>query len=373
MTVEKKINIGLIGSGAITRFIHVPGFQLCHEVEVLVACDADQEIAQTTAEMFGIPNVTTDFREVITDSRIDAVVIATPNYLHRPICLEAFENRKNVLSEKPLGLTLAESKEMLKAAEESNLIHAVSFVYRFAPAMRYLKYLIDSKTLGEIRHFRAQYLQKVPDIFLGWRSKSAQAGRAGALGDIGPHLIDFARLLVGEIKAVSGWTKTFLPQRQVAGTTRYEDCDVDDASGFITEFSNGATGVFEVSRLVPGRGCGKNEFQSVEVNGTKGSAIYHLQDPFNLQVFPGHPYNDGHLYSMPVPETFLKEAETSRRVIDHECNVGFRYDQAFSFIQAIRGNPQCLLPTFKDGERSQAVVDAVLESAASRKWVTVSD
>ena len=371
MNTQKTIKVGLIGSGAITRFIHAPGFQLCPDVQVTIACDSVLEIAETTARIFGIPKVTTDFHEVTHDPEIDAVVIATPNNLHKTIVLEAFAMGKHVLCEKPLGMNLEECNEMVEAAERSGRIHFVSFVYRFVPAMRYFKYLANSGAFGEIRHFRAQYLQRVPDIFLGWRSKSSQAGAGGALGDVGPHLIDFARHLVGEIGAVSGWTKTFLPQRRVAGTDRYEDCDVDDAAGYLAEFTNGATGVFEVSRLVPGRGVARNDYQYVEVNGTQGTAVYYLQDPFNIQICPGQPYDEERLVTMRIPDAFLKWPGAPRRVMDNEANVGFRYDQAFSFIQAIRGVEQADLPDFVDGQRAQAVVDAVVESVKTRRWTDV--
>ena len=246
------IRIGLIGSGDITRFIHSPGFKLCPNVQIALACDSVQETAENTARMFEIPKVTTNYHEVLDNPEIDAVVVATPNSLHKTISIEALESGKHVLCEKPLGIDLAECNTMVEIAQKSGLVNAVSFIYRFAPAIRYLKYLIDSGALGEIRHFRAQYLQRVPDIFLGWRSKSSLAGAGGgALGDVGTHLIDFAHYLVGEIDAVSAWTKTFLPQRRVAGTNHFEDCDVDDAAGYLAEFTNGATGVFEVSRMVP--------------------------------------------------------------------------------------------------------------------------
>jgi predicted dehydrogenase len=368
---SKTIKVGLIGSGAITRFIHVPGFQLCPDVQVTVACDSSIETAEITAHMFGIPKVSTDYHQVIQDPDIDAIVIATPNNLHKPMCLEAFAAGKHVLCEKPMGLNFAECDEMLSAAQDSGLVHFVSFVYRFVPAMRYFVHLSNSGLFGEIRHFRAQYLQRVPDIWLGWRSRSNQAGAGGALGDVGPHLIDFARQLVGEINAVSGWTKIFLPQRRVAGTDSYVDCDVDDAAGFLAEFENGATGVFEVSRMVLGRGVGRNDYQYVEVNGSKASAVYYLQDPFNLQICPGHLYDEERLVTMQIPDSFLKWPESPRRVMDNEPNVGFRYDQAFAFIQAIRGVGLEGLPNFMDGQRAQAVVDAVVESARTRYWVGV--
>jgi predicted dehydrogenase len=304
------------------------------------------------------------------DPSIDAVIIATPNDLHRPITLEALAAGKHVLCEKPLAMNLAETQEMARAAEESGLVHMVSFVYRFVPAIRYLTYLARGGYLGEIRHFRALYLQRVPDIWLGWRSRKQHAG-SGAIGDVGSHLIDLARSTVDEITAVSSWTKTFLPRRQVAGTDRFEDCDVDDAGAFLAEFANGATAVCEVSRLVPGRGVQRNDYQYVEINGSKGTAVYCLYEPFQLQVCLGEPFDEQRLVTVPVPARFHKVSGSPRNVLADPPNVGFRYDQAFTFIQAIRGVRDDPLPDFVDGMRCQAVLDAVLEAAETRRWVEV--
>ena len=370
MSDASPLRIGTIGSGSITRFIHVPGFQRCPNVQVTVACDASAETAAATARAVCIPVTKTDYRDVLNNPDVDAVVIATPNYLHRPSTLEALAAGKHVLCEKPLGLNAAECSEMAQAAQRSGLVHMVSFVYRFVPAIRYMKHLVDSGAFGEIRHFRATYLQRVPEIWLGWRSHKALAG-SGTLGDIGSHLIDFARYLVGEISAVSGWTKTFLPQRRVAGTNELKNCDVDDAAGYLAEFANGATGVFEVSRLVPGRGIERNDYQYVEINGTKGSGVFHLHEPLELQICPGLPYDEERLVTMQVPRAFLKWPDSPRDVRADAPNVGFRYDQAFAFVQAIRGAHPLPLADFEDGLRCQAVVDAVLEGAATRRWMDV--
>jgi len=371
MNTTKNIQVGLIGCGSITEFIHIPGLQLCPDVEISIACDALEETAERVAKKYSIPNHTTEYVHVLEEKDIDAVIIATPNYLHKPISMEAIKQGKHILCEKPIGLNLQECTEMVEAVSGSGLINMVSFVYRYTPAMRYLKYLIDQNALGEIRHFRANYLQSVPEFYLGWRSDIKQNGKAGALGDIGVHLIDFARYLVGEIGAVTGWTKTFLTKRHLPGTEEFIDCVVDDASGYLAEFENGSSGVFEVTRLALGRGCGQPEYQYVEVNGTKGSAVYYLQDPFRLQVCPGQPIDDQQLVTVNVPERFLKVAGSPRKISAEAPNLGFRYDQAFDFIEAIKQGDQSGLPDFVDGKKAQAVVEAVMQSTQERRWVSV--
>lgn len=371
MKTKNTIHVGLIGCGSITEFIHIPGLLLCPDVEISIACDAVEAAAKGIAGKYGILNHTTNYSTVLEEKSIDAVVIATPNYLHKPISMEAIKQGKHILCEKPIGLDLQECSEMVTAVKDSGLINVVSFVYRYTPAMRYMKYLVDQKAFGEIRHFRANYLQSVPEFYLGWRSDPKQNGKAGALGDVGVHLIDFARHLIGEISAVSGWTKTFLTKRHLPGTEKYIDCVVDDAAGYLAEFENGATGVFEVTRLALGRGCGQPEYQYVEINGTKGSAIYYLQDPFRLQVCPGQPFDDQQMVTVNVPERFLKAPGSPRKITAEAPNLGFRYDQAFDFIEAVKRADQFGLPDFVDGQKAQAVVDAVLRSVDERRWIPV--
>jgi predicted dehydrogenase len=340
-------------------------------VEISIACDSQEGTARRVAETYGIPKHTTEYLQVLDDKDIAAVIIATPNYLHKPISMEAIRKGKHILCEKPIGLDMKECAEMVGAVKGSGLINVVSFVYRYAPALRFMKHLIDQNVLGEIRHFRANYLQSVPEFFLGWRSDIKQNGKAGSLGDIGVHLIDFAHYLVGEISAVSGWTKTFLSRRHLPGTETYIDCVVDDAAGYLAEFANGATGVFEVTRLAPGRGCGQPEYQYVEINGTKSSAVYYLQDPFRLQLCPGNPIDNQQLVTVNVPEGFLKSPKSPRKITAQAPNLGFRYDQAFDFIEAIRNGNQSGLPDFTDGLKAQTVVDAVMKSAQERCWTSV--
>jgi predicted dehydrogenase len=369
---NEPVRIGLIGCGSITHFIHIPGLRLSPGVVLAAACDASIEAARSTASRFGIAKSTDHYQDVIQDPDIDAVVIATPNDLHRPISLEALAAGKHVLCEKPLGLNTRECDEMVAAAQKAGKVNQVSFVYRFVPAMRYMKHLVESGAVGEIRHFRAFYLQSVPEVWLGWRSDRKQAG-SGTLGDIGTHLVDFAHYLVGGMTSVSGWTKTFLPQRPMWGTHQMVDVDVDDAAGYLAEFACGATGVFEATRLAPGRGCGRDEFQSVEINGSKGSLYYYLQDPFHLQINPGAPYSLAEMFTTQVPDEFMKWHDAPRQVVDAEPNIGFRYDQAFAFTQAIRGIQPERLPDFEDGRRCQAIVDAVLEAGQTRRWVDVQN
>ncbi|NLE45099.1 MAG: hypothetical protein GX620_10290 [Chloroflexi bacterium] len=164
-----------------------------------------------------------------------------------------------------------------------------------------------------------------------------------------------------------------MPRRRVVGTERYNDCSVDDAAAFLADFQQGGTGVFEVSRLVPGRGAGQADYQYVEVNGSKGTALYELQDPLQLRLGLREPFDEQRMITVPVPRRFFKVPGSLRDVGVDPPVIGFRYDQAFSFVQAIGGQKSPHLADFDDGWQCQMVLDAVAVATQERRWVDVRE
>ena len=149
--------------------------------------------------------------------------------------------------------------------------------------------------------------------------------------------------------------------------------DTDDATGFLADFANGVSGVFEATRCAPGYGRGKRDYQRLEINGTLGSAIYELQRPFELQVSAGRLLTEDHRWvTLPVPERFLTSFGSRRNPAADEPVVGFRYDLMVGFVQAIREG-KLAAPSFLDGVRAQQVVETVLAAVEDRRWLPVPD
>lgn len=339
------LRIAIIGAGGAARGIHIPGLQLCPGVEIAASCDSSR-----------------DYRELLARDDIDAIVNSTPNYLHHEVVLAAAARRKHILCEKPLSLDLQHAREMLQAAESAGIVHMTAFTFRYAPALRYMHHLVSSGELGAIRTVRAAYLMALSGHLLGWRSTKAQAG-SGVLADIGSHLIHMTELVAGPIAALSG------------SSSRFRDdpaSDVEDWMAFLADFSGGARGTFEVARVCAGRGAAITEDTFIELYGTAGSAVFSAQDPWGLQVSLGEAARDparplGHI---DVPQQFLKLPGSPRDPYAHDPRWGYRFDQAWQFVESIRlGHSRA--PSFADGVRCQAVLDAALASAASRQWVSV--
>ena len=244
---------------------------------VLVAIAGRNEAAVAeAARRYGFAEPVSDWRSVVADERVVLFDNTGPNNLHAEPTIAAIANGKHVLCEKPLGRNPAESHEMWQRAAQAGVKHMCAFNYRFVPAVRLAREMIEAGDLGEIYHFRSRYLQEWianPSFEHVWRMDKETAG-SGALGDLGAHVIDLARFLVGEIASVSGLTRTFIEER-TGGKV-----DVDDAFEAAVEFEGGAVGTIEASRFCLGR---KNSL-TFEINGSKGSIVFDLERLNELQV-----------------------------------------------------------------------------------------
>jgi predicted dehydrogenase len=333
----------------------------------------NQEAVEAAAKRYGYENAYTDWRSLIDNPDIQVFDNGGPNDAHAEPCIAAAQAGKHVFCEKPLARTAEEAKSMLDAVQKAGVKHMVAYNYRFVPAIAQAKKLIESGALGRIFHFRAIYLQEWiidPNFPKIWRLDKSVAG-SGALGDLGSHVLDLARYLVGEPKSVMGMTQTFVKERPMPDGNGRGTVDVDDAFVSLLEFENGALGTVEASRFAQGR---KNH-QVLEINGENGSIKFNLERMNELEVFwadekpettqgfhnvlvsePYHPYwsnwwPQGHMIGW--EHTFVHE-------FDH-------------FFRAIV-NGTVVAPygaDFVDGYKNAVICDAIVESAQSGRRVDI--
>jgi predicted dehydrogenase len=315
----------------------------------------NEEAVGEAALRYGFEGYVTDWRELVGDDRIGLFDNSGPNNLHTEPSIAAAEAGKHVICEKPLGRNADESYDAWKRVDGAGVKHMCAFNYRFVPATRLARQIIESGDIGEITHFRGSYLQEwgtIDDEV--WRFDKSLAG-SGALGDLGAHVIDLARYLVGEIGSVSGITATFKPGREV-----------DDAFESVVSFENGAVGTIEATRFATGR---KNAF-SWEINGSNGSIAFDLERLNELQV---------HI----AGSTPAESAQGFRNVLVSEADhpfwewwwphghiIGWEHTfvhELHHLLTAIRDDSE-VAPhgaTFEDGYRCAEVCDAILRSAES--------
>jgi predicted dehydrogenase len=362
---ERILRVGLVGLGSVCGAVHHPGLAGIPGVELAGICDTDPQRLAQRASDWKIHAAYGRIDDLLCRQELDAVVVATPNATHSSLVKAVLAAGCHVLCEKPLGLDHAQAASMLAAATASGRRHMTAFTYRFVPGMRYLKHLVDTGALGQIRHARFQRLQHWGERAIGWRQYRDQAG-SGEMADMGIHRIDFAQDLLGPISSVCGHTRRLLDRTVSKDGAPCAAQDVEDWAGWIAEFAGGATGMFEMGKLTKGRGPDGGH-DLAELNGSEASAVYQLHTPHEVLFAPA-----GEAYTRhPVPETFLKLPGSPRDPHEGDPLRTFRYDQEWEFISAIRHGRACV-PSFAHGTHAQAVADAVIEAAASRRWVDVS-
>ncbi len=314
------------------------------------------EAVEEAAQRYGYERATTDWRELVADDGVQLFDNVSPNNLHAQPTIAAAEAGKHVLCEKPLARTADEAYEMWRRVAATGVRHMCAFNYRFVPAVRLARQMIEAGDLGELYHFRARYLQEWitdPDFPMVWRLEKEIAG-SGALGDLGAHIVDLARYLVGEIAAVSGTTRTFIEERRQEGHV-----DVDDAFEAVVEFEGGQVGTIEASRFCLGR---KNAL-SWEINGSKGSLGFELERLNELQWSEGAKGFRTILVSE-AEHPFWEHWWPPGHVIGWEHTF---VHELHHFLAAIAGDGE-VAPhgaTFEDGYRAAEICDAVLRSATS--------
>jgi predicted dehydrogenase len=384
---KKQVRIGMVGYKFMGKahshaFRDIPFFFDTDVVPVLQAiAGRDEQGVRQAAEKMGWASYETDWRRLIERDDIDVIDIVTPNNTHAEIAIAAAKAGKHIICEKPLALTLEQSLEMLEAVKKAGVVHMICHNYRFAPAVQFAKKLIEQGRLGKIYHIRATFLQDWlmdPNFPLIWRLRKEVSG-SGTHGDIGAHIIDLARFLVGEFSEVVGMMDTFIKERPLGDMDinlkgRVEDgkwgeVNVDDASAFLARFENGALGVFEATRFSRGNRAG-NRF---EINGERGSIRWDMENMNNLQVYleddePGlqgfrtincteveHPYAGAY---WPAGHIIGYEHTFINLLVEMMDGISKGYSPA---------------PNFEDGVRNQAVLEAVEQSVRTGKWVKISE
>ncbi len=342
--------------------------------KLVAICGRNQEATAAAAKRYGYEGYYTDWREMLKNPDIQVFDNGGPNDAHAEPTIAAAQAGKHVFCEKPLARTAEEAKHMLDEVEKTGVKHMVAFNYRFVPAIVQAKKLIESGALGRIFHFRAVYLQEWiidPNFPMIWRLDKNQAG-SGALGDLGAHIIDLARFLVGEPKSVMGMARTFVPERPLGdGSGKMGKVTVDDAFVSLFEFENGALGTLEASRFAQGR---KN-FNSLEINGENGSITFNLERMNEMNVYWAHeePKETRGFHTVNVSESYHPYWENwwpQGHIIGWEHTFVHEFSHFFDAIV----NNKPVAPwgaDFVDGYRNAVICDAIINSSQSKKQVDI--
>ena len=313
--------------------------------------------------------------KLVESPDIDLIDIASPNDTHAEIAVAAARAGKMVMCEKPLGRNAAEAEAMVKAVEDAGVPNSVWYNYRRVPAVTLAKQMIDEGRLGKIFHYRAKFLQDwtiSKDLPQGgealWRLDLAVAG-SGVTGDLLAHCVDTALWLNGNIDEVSAMTETFIKSRKHNLTGKVEPVGIDDASAFLARFENGSLATFEATRYARGH----KALYTFEINGEHASIIWDLHDLHRLQYFDHR--DDG----LTRGWRNIHVTDGGHPYMQHWWVPGLQIGYEHTFIHqaadflAAASQGRSAPPVFRDAMQTDYVTDAVLESAAGRKWVKVKN
>ena len=347
-----------------------------------VICGRNAEAVSEAASQFGWEEYTTDWNNLLRRDDIDLIDINAPSNVHKEIAIAAAKAGKHLYCEKPLALTLKDSRDMLAAAESANIKHMIGFNYRFTPAVMLAKKIIDEGRLGEIYHFRAWFLQDFitdPNFPLVWRLQKEVAG-SGAHGDLGAHLIDMAHYLIGDISEVIGMCETFIKERPIPeemtglSATSTEEATkgpvtVDDATLFLARFANGALGSFESTRFATGH----RSTNSFEINGSKGSVIFDFERLNELQVYFEDDKEDVQGFRRVLATDDAHAYSEAWWPAGHAIGYEHTFTHAFVELMNAFKEDRQPVPNFKDGVNCQQVLEAVERSIDKKQWIQVTD
>jgi predicted dehydrogenase len=367
------IGIGLVGSGymgkahaialkAVATVFNTKLRPLCS-----CLCTTTEAGAARKAEEFGFSRSTADWRQLIADDAVEAVVIASPPDTHLRIALAALAAGKPVFCEKPLAASLEETRTMAAAAARSGVANMVGFNYVRTPATQLAHEIIAGGELGSIVHVRAEHTEDFlsdPAEPASWRTRDAATG---ALGDLAPHIINAVLRLVGPIEQLVADVRTIHAHR--AGPEGIEAVSNDDQANLLCRFENGAMGCIHVSRISTGR---KNGY-AYEIVGTKGALRFDQEDQNALWLYDGRaaPSRRGFAKVLTGPEhpdyaAFCEGAGHGTGFADQTII------EARDFLKAIEtGEP--VFPTFQDGLQVARVLAAARCSSEQRRWIPLAD
>jgi predicted dehydrogenase len=341
------------------------------DVERDVLVGRDEAALSEAVDQFGFDRYATDWRDVVDE--VDVLYNLGPNNLHPEPSVAALDAGTHVFCEKPLAHTLDAAERMADAARASDATAGVAFNYRFVPAVRYAKALVDDGVVGDVYHVRAAYLQDWlvdPTASWSWRNSAEVAG-SGALGDLGAHSLDLAQYLVGDrIERVSGHLRTFVDERPVPGEDVEESGEaetrpvtVDDAYTAQAAFEGGAMGLFEASRFATGH---KNS-NVIEVNGSDGAVRFDLERLNELAVLDADARGFETVLVTDPDDPYLDHWWPPGHVVGWEHTF---VHENYEFLSAAAAG-EAHAPDFETGLAVQRALAAIRESDERGEWVAV--
>ncbi|WP_442482662.1 Gfo/Idh/MocA family protein [Aeoliella sp. SH292] len=377
------IKAAIIGTGFIGP-AHVEAIRRLGFVEVIAVSERTQELAEQKARELSIPKAYGDYRELLADPQVQVVHNCTPNHLHFEMNKAIMQASKHVVSEKPLAMNSTESRELVKIAEETGVMNAINFNYRFMPLVQQAKQMVAKGDIGRVFTVHGSYLQDwlLKDTDWNWRLVPEMSGESRAIADIGSHWCDIVQFVTGlKIKRVMADLVTIHPERKKPTVEmqtysgrelqpgEYEAMPIhtEDYASVLLEFDNGSHGVMTVSQCAAGQ---KNRLR-FEIDGSNASLAWDQQNPNELWIGRRDKPN----------EVMLKDASLMHDEAKDYAHYPGGHNEAWpdgpknlfrNIYGYLAGNrPGGDFSTFLDGHNEIAICEAMVKSSKAKQWVDV--
>jgi predicted dehydrogenase len=370
MTDSKIIRVGVLGAGAWAQFAHIPGFKRDARCEVVAIADPVIERARAFAEQFGIPHVYDNHAELIARSDIDLVDVCTPSATHFELSWAALEAGKHVLCEKPVAYDFRETQRAAAFATSKGLKTKLGFTFRYSPAMRYMKALIDEGYVGTPFIYNgyeqnSQWLDPQNPLRQVDHDADQSVIQVSSLEGYGAPIMDLGHhFMRSRFNQVVGTMKNFIPERMVRATGTMMRMNIDDGDIFIGEFASGAIGSVQTSFVTVGNYPGLE----ARVYGSKGALICRLVEEDGIcETLKGATADAVEFKELEIPDRFYPPGGSRRE----SWRSLFYANLVSSFISEIRGEVSGNEGNFEDGAHVQELINAVELSFRERRWVGI--
>lgn len=364
----KEIGIGIVGGGYMGKAHSVAMaavgavFNTTLRPRLEMICATTSESAQGYRAAYGFNRSTDDWRELVNDPAVEAVVIASPQHTHRAIAEAAFSAGKPVMCEKPMGASLEDAKAMVAAAEASGQANMVGYNYIKTPVTQFARKLVAEGEIGDVTWFRGEHTEDFyadPQAPANWRA-SGMAN--GTMGDLAPHMINAALAVIGPIGSVVAEVETVHKERP-GGTVSN-----DDQAQLMCRFNNGVMGHLYFSRVATGRKMG----YAYEITGTKGAIRFDQEDQNALWLYrcegPEAERGFRKILSGPEHPDYLPFCQGPGHGTGYQDQIII---EARDFLEAIHTGEN-VWPTFRDGLAVNFVIDAAIRSSTERQWQDIT-
>jgi predicted dehydrogenase len=364
---SKVVRIGIIGTGRWTQAAHIPAFQRCKRAKIVGICGHDKDRTQDVAKRFGIPIICTDHQELLQRDEVDAIDITTSTSRHFQVALDAIEVGKPILCEKPLAASYKEARILHEKAAAKGVRTKIGFTFRYSPVMLRMKELIDSGFIGTPYHFNgfeqnSQFID--PSTPFRWNpSSNPDIIMLGSLEEYAPHLIDLALWLMGDLRAVVGHMKNFIPERMIRDHNKVLPINIEDGCIWLGEFEKGAQATFQSSFVAVGGYPGIE----IRIFGSKGALIGRIVEEFGItESLKAATPDKVEFVPIRIPARLYPSGYSKDEswVQVHFGNLVQHFVDEILNGEKSEGN-------FLDGAKSEEVATAVYLSHLEKRWLTL--